>query len=267
LTTMPPLSSSARASLRQHLTDNFSQAELEELAFDLGVDAETLQRDTKSEFARALIQHFENRDDVDLLAREALARRPDPALDQDLKDAATAAANAPEKPAPAAAVSSKSAPPASQGKWLITFALAVATLVVIALLAARVLSGANTVNVQPPQNQIASDIPGTPLDLNMTMRAGVDDRLKPRDVWRVRLQAQQPYQIELQSSVQDGVSMGLMQPGTSSVPLSVETTDLNVCSHATDCPKAFTPAVTGDYYIVVYGTQPAVNYELTVRKR
>lgn len=259
---MPPLSSKVRAALRQHLTDHFSQAELEELAFDLGVDMETLERDTKSEFARALIQYFENRNDVEKLAREVLERRQDPSLDQEMKEAITAAPNAPVTLAPATA--STSSPSVLKGKWLIAAALAVAVLVIIALLASRGLGGGNTSGVQVSQNTIADDVPGTPIGLNTTVRAGVDDRLKPRDVWRVLLKAQQPYKIELQSSVQDGVSMGLMQPGTSGVPDSVETTDLNVCSHATRCTQAFTPAVAGEYYIVVYGTLPSVSYALTV---
>lgn len=268
-----PLSPSVRSSLRQHLTENFSQAELEELAFDLGVDAETLLRETKSEFARALILHFEDRDDVKHLAREVLARRPDPALERDLKSIGAQATAGP--PAMPVSVSVSRPHPAASKVWLvIPAALAlVAFAAVFALLASRQPNGNNTSGVQPPPSlttapaNIASDVPGTPLKLNRTARSGVDNELKPRDVWRVQLQAQQPYTIEVRSSIQDGVSLGLLRPGAARVPDTVETADVNICAYASVCTESFTPAVAGDYTIVVYGMRPLVNYDLTVRDR
>lgn len=267
------LSPSVRSSLRQHLTENFSQAELEELAFDLGVDAETLLRETKSEFARALILHFEDRDNVERLAREVLVRRPDPALERDLETIQAQTSQETTAPLPTAAPGRQAS--ASKVWMLIPVVLALAALAfVVALLTSRQASNSSSSSAQSPSPataaapaSIASDVPGTPIELNTTMRSGLDDALKPRDVWRVQLQAQRPYTIEVRSSVQDGFSLGLLRPGASRVPDTVETADVNMCAYASVCTESFTPAVAGDYIIVVYGMRPLVSYDLTVRDR
>lgn len=271
---MKNLSPNARTLLRQHLTENFSQAELEELAFDLGLDAETLLRETKSEFARALILHFEDRDETERLAREALARRPDPALERDLTNIEVQATAAP----PAAPVST-ARPQAvtSRAKLVIPAALvflALAALAVaFALLVSRQPPGSNTPSVQPPSSitapsaGVASDVPGTPLALNETIRSGVDDQLKRRDVWRVNFQALTSYTIEIRSNVADGIALGVLRPGTSRAPDTVETADFNICSHANSCNESFTPATAGDYCVVVYGMRPSAVNDLTVRDR
>lgn len=272
---MAPLSPPVRTTLRQHLTENFSQGELEELAFDLGVDTETLLRETKSEFARALILHFEDRDEVERLAREALVRRPDAALERDLKnnEAQAVDVSAAATP-PAASVSATQTQPASwNAGGLLPAVLALVALAAVLILVIvrqdgstpRPVAQSSAATVVTPV--VASDVPGTPLELNATVRSGLDDKLKPRDVWRVQLQAQRPYTIEVRSSVQDGISLGLMRPGASRAPDTVETADQNICAFASACTEAFTPAVAGDYTIVVYGMRPLVTYDLTVHDR
>jgi hypothetical protein len=271
---MTNLSRSARTLLRQHLTENFSQAELEELAFDLGLDAETLLRETKSEFARALILHFEDRGDIGRLEREVLARRPDPALEQDLKNIGAQVAAIP----PVAPVSTPQPQRTTSNVWLanpavLAIAAIAAIAVVFALLALRQPSGSNPSPTAPASAvtaapaEIASDVPGTPLALNETVRSGVDDQLKRRDVWRVALRAMTPYTIEIRSNVQDGVALGLLRPSASRAPDTVETADINMCSYAANCREPFTPVETGDYYVVVYGMRPSAIYDLTVRDR
>jgi|GEM_PF-3325941 len=177
---MPTLSPNARTLLRQHLTENFSQAELEELAFDLGLDAETLLRETKSEFARALILYFEDRDETERLAREVLARRPDPVLKRDLENIEAPATAAP----PAAPVSIPQPQAATSRAGLVISA---------ALLALAVLAVAHTRHCRNGH--------------------------------------------------------------------------FNICGYADNCVWAFTPAVAGDYYVVVYGMRPSAVYDLTVRDR
>lgn len=271
---MKNLSPNARTLLRQHLTENFSQAELEELAFDLGLDAETLLRETKSEFARALILYFEDRDETERLAREVLARRPDPALERDLTRSDVQATGAP----PVAPVSTPR-PQATtpRARWVIPAALALLALaalaVAFALLASRQPPGGNPTSAQPsssittPSAEVASDVPGTPLALNETIRSGVDDQLKRRDVWRVNLQALTSYTIEIRSGVADGIALGVLSPDSSRAPDTVETTTVNICNYASSCRGSFTPAIAGDYYVVVYGMRPSAVYDLIVRDR
>ncbi len=263
---MPTLSSNSRAALRQYLTENFSQAELEELTFDLGVDAETLPRETKSEFARALIVHFEDRGEAGRLGREVFARRPNPALEREIfagEDRTTddRAIAAPQRQ------SSR-----SKARLLIPAVLAAAALVAFVALLLRPGAGTMEPAAQPSavmtaRPAIASDVPGTPLTLNTTIRSGVDPAAKQRDVWRVPLQAQHTYTIEIRSSVQDGLGVGLMNPNAARVPDTQETADVNVCSNASACGHSFTTAFAGDYYIVVYGMRPLVSYDLTVHDR
>jgi hypothetical protein len=263
---MSNLSPSARALLRQHLTENFSQAELEELAFDLGLDAETLLRETKSEFARALILHFEDRGDIQRLEREVLARRPDPTLEQDLRNIEAQVTAAP----PVAPVATTQPQSTAPRVGLIIGAALVAVIalaVVFALLASRQPSGISPSPTAPASVGVASDVPGTPLALNETVRSGVDDQLKRRDVWRVNLQAMRPYTIEIRSNVQDGIALGLLRPSASRAPDTVETADFNFCSYTANCVGPFTPVETGDYYVVVYGMRPSAVYDLIVRDR
>lgn len=103
--------------------------------------------------------------------------------------------------------------------------------------------------------------------MNETIRSGVDDQLKRRDVWRVNLQALTPYTIEIRSNVADGIALGVLSPDTSRAPDTVETTTFNICSYASSCKESFTPAIAGDYYVVVYGMRPSAVYDLTVRDR
>lgn len=262
---MPTISSSGRASLRRHLIENFSQTELEELAFDMGLDTETLARDTKSEFARALILHFEDRGDMNRLTQEVLARRPDALLEQNLS---------PTEPAVPSAMTDSSVRPITLTlRVVVAVILAIVTLATAILLTLRWKGDTAQPTVQPSTAapkataSIASDLPGTPLGLNTAVRSGLDDKLKPRDVWRIELQAQQTYKIEIHSSVQDGLGLGILLSSASKVPDSVETTNRNICSNATNCDELFTPSVSGAYFIVVYGMRPNVSYELIARER
>jgi hypothetical protein len=150
--------------------------------------------------------------------------------------------------------------------------LAAAALAVVAVVIAYATGAART-RTQPATSagaaaaKVLSDLPGTPLEVNATMRSGVDDKLKPRDVWRVRLLAQQPYTIEIEASVADGIGLGLARPGASQIPEAAETAEFSICSDSTRCTAPFTPSVTGEYYVVVYGMRPNAGYTLSVRDR
>jgi hypothetical protein len=66
-----------RAKLRRILVDRFTLSELRDLAFDAGVDDETLEATNKRDLARALITYFEHRHRIDKLLRTIEALRPD----------------------------------------------------------------------------------------------------------------------------------------------------------------------------------------------
>jgi CHAT domain-containing protein/tetratricopeptide (TPR) repeat protein len=66
-----------RARMREFLVDRFSLGELEDLAFDLCVDADLLPSGTKLEFARELIAYCERRGTLDCLWAEVLRQRPE----------------------------------------------------------------------------------------------------------------------------------------------------------------------------------------------
>jgi hypothetical protein len=65
------------STLRRILVDRFSQSELKDLAFDLGVDYEALPNGSKSDKARELVAYFDRRNRIPLLVREIRNRRPD----------------------------------------------------------------------------------------------------------------------------------------------------------------------------------------------
>lgn len=69
------LTPTERAGLRQFLIDRFSLNELKDLAFDLGVDFELFSHQTKLDFSRELIAHFERRDRLGCLVTDILKRR------------------------------------------------------------------------------------------------------------------------------------------------------------------------------------------------
>jgi tetratricopeptide (TPR) repeat protein len=65
------------ADLRRMLTERFSERELRDLCFDLGVDYEILPGQDKADKARELIVHLERRDCIPQLVRIARQQRPD----------------------------------------------------------------------------------------------------------------------------------------------------------------------------------------------
>jgi hypothetical protein len=67
----------ARARLRRILVARFTLSELRDLAFDAGVDDETLAATNKGDLARALITYFEHRHRMDKLLRTIETLRPD----------------------------------------------------------------------------------------------------------------------------------------------------------------------------------------------
>lgn len=75
------MESSTRARLGRFLESRFSISELEAVLFRLEVDAEALPRQTKSQFAREIVNYFTRRGQLRLLTEEVLRDRPDPALE------------------------------------------------------------------------------------------------------------------------------------------------------------------------------------------
>jgi len=71
-----------RTKLRQFLRERFSLDELKDLAFDLGIDFQSLPHQTTQELARELISYVDRRGQTGCLVTEALARRPDSQLRQ-----------------------------------------------------------------------------------------------------------------------------------------------------------------------------------------
>lgn len=78
----PALPPGDRAYIRQFLEKRFSMAELQVLAFDLGVDYETLSHADKSQLSMGLTSYFEHRNNLGYLLAEALKQRPDQQLGQ-----------------------------------------------------------------------------------------------------------------------------------------------------------------------------------------
>ena len=74
--------STARIRLRQFLANCFSLDELKDLAFDLGINFQSLPHETSQELARELIAYFERRNQTRVLVVEALRQRPDDELTQ-----------------------------------------------------------------------------------------------------------------------------------------------------------------------------------------
>ncbi len=77
---MAALTPQSRALFRQYLSQRFTRDELEELAFDLGLNHEEFDHDSLSEFVRQLIIRCENDARLPALMAAALARRSDPAI-------------------------------------------------------------------------------------------------------------------------------------------------------------------------------------------
>ncbi len=64
-------------SLREAMTDRMSLDEVEGLCFDLGIDADNLEGDTKSAKVRSLIQYMQRRSQLDTLTAQLAKSRPD----------------------------------------------------------------------------------------------------------------------------------------------------------------------------------------------
>ena len=74
---MSGLSIQDRTYLRKFLRDRFTLDELEDLAFDIGVDYEDFPHATKPDFVRGLIDYLENRKNVRPLVEYVIENRPD----------------------------------------------------------------------------------------------------------------------------------------------------------------------------------------------
>lgn len=74
---MTELTSEERIKIRQFLISEFSLEELKELAFDLGIDYESLPHFSKAGFCLELIGFFERRDNLGFLLEEVLRHRSD----------------------------------------------------------------------------------------------------------------------------------------------------------------------------------------------
>jgi len=72
-----PLNPVQRASLRSYLANRFSLSELETLAFNLGLDYDSLRHHTKEEFSLDLLAHFERDEKLPALINLALQKRHD----------------------------------------------------------------------------------------------------------------------------------------------------------------------------------------------
>ncbi len=71
-----------RRRLREYLSRRFSLSELETLAFDLGINSDSLPHNTLPDFARELIAYCQRTDQTAELIRAALSERPDAEIAQ-----------------------------------------------------------------------------------------------------------------------------------------------------------------------------------------
>ena len=71
-----------RRRLREYLSRRFSLSELETLAFDLGINPDSLPHNTLPDFARELIAYCQRTDQTADLIRAALSQRPDAEIAQ-----------------------------------------------------------------------------------------------------------------------------------------------------------------------------------------
>ena len=79
---MAKLAPDDRASLCRFLSDRFTIDELAALAFELGLSHQTLPHATTAQLSMALVDHFEQRHNINYLLAEALRQRYDSGMAQ-----------------------------------------------------------------------------------------------------------------------------------------------------------------------------------------
>lgn len=113
-----------------------------------------------------------------------------------------------------------------------------------------------------PGEQIASDIPGTPLSIGSSNSSVIDYNTKSRDVYAVELTAGQPVRFSLVSS--GTVIATLYNPDSK----SIETNDTSRAwgeNAYSKWQRDFTPAVTGTYYFAVAAVYSGETYTLSLK--
>lgn len=104
------------------------------------------------------------------------------------------------------------------------------------------------------------------LDLGTTVSSVIASDTKPRDVYSSSLQAGRPLIFDV-SVEKNCVNLWLYKPGTASIERERYTSSYygNPCSQGWE--DAFTPAVSGAYYLAVEATDYSDPYTLRVSQK
>ena len=106
---------------------------------------------------------------------------------------------------------------------------------------------------------IATDIPGTPIQVGAATTSVIDYNTKPQDIFAVDLAVGQVVRVQLQAS--QGVDLDVYLPGTVTIE---QGTKVNLCSYDKDCLNAYTAAAAGQYFLRVRTRDTGTKYTLTV---
>jgi hypothetical protein len=112
--------------------------------------------------------------------------------------------------------------------------------------------------------KVASDIPGTPLQLCQAVTSVIDKRTRPVDVYSIQLQAGQSVRFRIQCN--EFCSLNLWNPNTINVrSTAVGATVFTVRSHDNlENVKAYTAAVDGTYPVSIRASRSGDRYIASV---
>ena len=113
--------------------------------------------------------------------------------------------------------------------------------------------------------QVASDIPGTPLELCQAVTSVIDKRTRPIDVYSVQLQAGQSVKFRIQCN--EFCSLSLWNPDTINVRSTAVGADVfTVRSHNNrEDSRAYTAAVDGTYLVSIRASRSGDRYIASVQ--
>ena len=126
-------------------------------------------------------------------------------------------------------------------------------------------SSTNSVNSSNSLNltgQVATEIPGTPIDFGTTVTSVLDTDTRKREVFSVSLKAGEKLRVKATSTGIANLKLILHKPGAISVD---DYSGVNLCySWSKSCTETFVAAVAGTYYLEISTQGSGVEYTLTV---
>lgn len=112
---------------------------------------------------------------------------------------------------------------------------------------------------QSSSGEIASDVPGTPLQVDVPVSSVVDRDTKPRDIYSINLAARDVIRVTTEAS--NGIYIRIVMPGA----LTIDDGDKDsLCVNSKECAANFNVATSGTYYVEVRTDYNGVAYTLHV---